>query len=150
VQWSSFEETRKAFDAYVAAVGKVAYEWNALHEQLGILFVAVSGAERKVALAKWYSVRSDRDQRAMLRNAVNTTNSERSKTLPEAPDDLIWLLDHAHDLAEDRNNAVHAPCSLYIGGSGSEMGPRISMEIPAPGNLRAKTCWSNSLGVKAL
>jgi hypothetical protein len=62
-RWSTFEETRKAFDAYVAAVGKVAYEWNALHEQLGILFVAVSGAEREVALANWYSVWSDRGQR---------------------------------------------------------------------------------------
>jgi hypothetical protein len=87
VRWSNFEETKKAFDAYVAAVGKVAYAWNYPHEKLGELFVALSGAEREVALANWYSVWSDRGQRAMLRAKVNATNSERSKRLPEAPDD---------------------------------------------------------------
>jgi hypothetical protein len=60
---------------------------------------------------------------AMLRAKVNATNSERSKTLPDAAtDDLIWLLERADELADDRNNAVHAPCSVYISGSGSEMG----------------------------
>jgi hypothetical protein len=148
--WTTFEDTIEAFDAYVAAVGKVAYAWNYLHEKLGVLFVAVSGAEREVALANWYSVWSDRGQRAMLRAKVNATNSERSKTRPEAFDDLIWLLDRADELAEDRNNAVHAPCSLYISGSGSEMGAAFSMGTPAPGNSWAKNCWSNSLGVKAM
>jgi hypothetical protein len=134
----TFEDTIEAFDAYVAAVGRVAYEWNALHERLGKLFAAVTGLERKVALAKWYSVRSDRLQREMLKAAVNATNSERSKTRPEAPDDLIWLLDHAHELAEYRNNAVHAPCSLYIGGSGSEMGAAFFDGNPLARKLEGK------------
>jgi TorA maturation chaperone TorD len=136
--WANVEETKKAFEAYVAAVGKVAYEWNALHEQLGILFVAVSGAEREVALANWYSVWSDRCQRAMLRAKVNATNSERSKKRPEAPDDLMWLLDRADELAEDRNNAVHAPCSLYISGSGSEMGAAFFNGQPRARKLMGK------------
>jgi hypothetical protein len=138
VRFSTFEETKKAFDAYVAAVGKVAYAWNYLHEQLGILFVAVSGTEREVALANWYSVRSDRAQRAMLRAKVKAINLERSKTLPEAPDDLIWLLDCADELAEDRNNAVHAPCSLYINGSGSEMGAAFFNGHPRARKLMGK------------
>jgi hypothetical protein len=134
----TFEETKKAFDAYVAAVGKVAYEWNTLHERLGILFVAVTGWERKVALAKWYSFRSDRLQRDMLSTAIDATNPERSKTRPEAPDDLIWLLDRAHELAEGRNNAVHAPCSLYISGSGSEMGAAFFDGNPLARKLEGK------------
>jgi hypothetical protein len=51
VPWANVEETKKAFEAYVAAVGKVAHAWNYLHEQLGILFVAVSGLERNVGLS---------------------------------------------------------------------------------------------------
>jgi hypothetical protein len=150
VRWSTFEETKKAFDAYVAAVGKVAHAWNYLHERLGVLFVAVTGMERNVALSIWYSVKSDHAQREMLKAAIDATNSERSKRMPNAPDDLKWLLDRADELAEARNNAVHAPCSLYIGGSGSEMGPRFSMGIPAPRSLWAKNCLSNLRGVKAM
>ena len=138
VRWSNFEETKKAFDAYVAAVGKVAYAWNYLHEKLGKLFVAVSGAEREVALANWYSVWSDRGQRAMLRAKVNATVSERSKRPPDPDDDLIWLLNCADDLAEDRNNAVHAPCSLYINGSRSEMGAAFFNGNPRARKLMGK------------
>jgi hypothetical protein len=140
VRWTNFEETKKAFEAYVAAVGKVAYAWNSLHEQLGILFVAVSGLEREVALANWYSVWSDRAQRAMLRAKVNATKSERSKRLLEAlDDDLIWLLDCADDLADDRNNAVHAPCSLYVSGSGSELGAAFFNGHPRARKLGQRT-----------
>jgi hypothetical protein len=134
----SFEDTIEPFDAYVAAVGRVAYAWNTLHERLGSLFATVTGLERKVALAKWYSIRSDRVQRAMLRTEVDATNPERSKTRPEAPDDLTWLLDRADELAEDRNNAVHAPCSLYICGSRSEMGAAFFDGNPLARKLEGK------------
>jgi hypothetical protein len=133
------EERKAAFEAYVAAVGKVAHAWNYLHEKLGTLFVVVSGAEKEVvALAIWYSVKSDRAQRDMLRAAVNATNSERSERMPRAADDLKWLLDRANELAEERNNAVHAPCSLYIGGSGSEMGAAFFNGNPRAKNLMGK------------
>jgi hypothetical protein len=143
VPWANVEETKKAFEAYVAAVGKVAHAWNYLHEQLGILFVAVSGLERNVGLSIWYSVNSDRAQRDMLKAAVNATNSERSTKLPRAPDDLKWLLDRADALAEDRNNAVHAPCSLYLGGNVSEMGASFFN-----GNPRAKKLMGKELLVE--
>ena len=121
--FSAFGGYDEAEDAYVAAVGSVAFAWNTLHEQLGALFVAVSGMERKVALTKWYSIRSDLHKRAMLRDRRSRAAglSGCTKRLPKAPEDLKWLLDRAHDLAEDRNNAVHAPCSLLISESGSEM-----------------------------
>jgi hypothetical protein len=140
----TFEDTIQAEDAYVAAVGRVAYAWNRLHEQLGVLFVAVSGMERKVALTKWYSVRNDRAQREMLKAAVFATSSQRSEKLPDAPDDdLIWLLESADDLAEDRNNAVHAPCSLFISESGSEM-----VAAFFDGNPRAKNLMGKRLLVE--
>ena len=121
VKWATYADTKQAFDAYVAAVGKVAHAWDYLHEKLGVLFIAVTGMERNLALSIWYSVTNDHFQREMLKAAVSATNSERSTNLPKAPDDLKWLLDRAEEVADARNNAVHAPCSLYLGGSVSEM-----------------------------
>jgi hypothetical protein len=89
------------------------------------------------------SVKSDRAQRDMLRAAVNATNSERSKRLPKAPANLKWLLDRADALAEDRNNAVHAPCSLYLGGSVSEMGAAFFNGNPRAKNLMGKELLPN-------
>jgi hypothetical protein len=134
----TFQDTIAPFEAYVAAVGKVAHEWNHLHEQLGMLFAILSGVKREVALAIWYSVKSDRAQRDMLRAAVNATNPERSIKLPKAPDSLKWLLDRADEVAEARNNAVHAPCSLYLGGSVSEMGASFRNGNPRAKNLVGK------------
>jgi hypothetical protein len=132
-----------AVDDYAVAVGRVAHEWNYLHERLGALFVAVTGMERNLALSIWYSVKSDRAQRDMLKAAIDATNSQRSEKRPEAPVDLKWLLDRANELAEARNDAVHAPCSLYIGGSGSEM--RASF---FDGNPRAKNLMGKELLVE--
>ena len=112
--WPSDEERKAAFEAYTLAVGKVAHAWNYLHEKLGQLFVVVSGADRKIALAIWYSTDSDRAQRLMLRAAVAASGKDRWPSALLAPDDLKWLLDRADELAEQRNNVIHAPCSLYI------------------------------------
>ena len=136
--WSTFEETKKAFDAYVAAVGKVAHAWNYLHEKLGVLFIAVTGMERNLALSIWYSVRSDLAQREMLKAAVSATNAQRSEKLPKAPEDLKWLLDRAQEVANARNDAVHAPCSLYLGGTVSEMGASYFNGNPRAKNLVGK------------
>jgi hypothetical protein len=124
VSWPSDEERRAAFDDYTRAVGSVVHAWNYLHEQLGQLFVAVSRADRAVTLSVWYSNFNDRAQRRMLRAAVMAAGNDLWPTAT-AKDDTIWLLDRADDLSRERNNAIHAPCSLYIGGredGGSVMG----------------------------
>jgi hypothetical protein len=101
-------------------------------------FIAVTGMERNLALSIWYSVTNDHFQREMLKAAVSATNSERSTNLPKAPDDLKWLLDRAEEVADARNNAVHAPCSLYLGGSVSEMEASYFNRNPAPRDLWGK------------
>ena len=141
VKWPSDEETRAAFEAYTLALGKVAHAWNYLHEKLGQLFVVISGADRNIALAIWYSTNSDRTQREMLRAAVAATSVDRWKTLPKAQEHLTWLLDRADELAEQRNNAIHAPCSLYIGGGengGAEMGAAFFYGHPRARKLMGK------------
>jgi hypothetical protein len=140
------EAVETAFGEYQLAVGKVAHAWNVLHESLGVLFVTVSAADKvpawaepRVALAIWYAAKSDRVQRDMLRAAVNA-NSRRWEKLPKALDDLKWLLDRCDELAEHRNNAVHAPCAVYIGGNDPpEMGPAyFAAQNPRAKNLVGK------------
>jgi hypothetical protein len=139
-----------AFEEYYLAVGKVARAWNTLHEYLGQLFVTASGADWTqpwVAFAIWYSVKSDRAQRDMLKAAVFAQSGLWEK-LPKALDDLKWLLDRCDELAEHRNDAVHAPCSIYIGSgpNGAEMGPAYF----AAGNPRVKTLKAKNLMGKQL
>jgi hypothetical protein len=56
------EQVRAAFEAYTLAVGKVAHAWNYLQEKLGQLFAVITGADRAIALAVWYSTDNDRAQ----------------------------------------------------------------------------------------
>ena len=121
------EQVDPAFAEYHLAVGKVARAWNTLHEDLGRLFVTVSGSDKvwtepraiKVALAIWYAAGSDRVQRDILRAVVNA-NSDRWEKRPKALADLKWLLKCADEVADARNTAVHAPVSIYIGDWGAD------------------------------
>jgi hypothetical protein len=138
------EETREAIEAYCVAVGLVVYEWNDLHEKLAQLFALFCEGDRREALPDWYAVRSDAKQREMLRCAMTETTSDRWKKSPRAPNDLKWLLDRADKLAIDRNNAIHAPCSLYLGGDGSSE-VMAAVRSANAGNPRAKNLEGKDL-----
>ena len=82
-------------------------------------------------------MRSDTGQREKLRSAIAETTSGRWKKSPRASDDLKWLLDGVDKLANNRNNAIHAPCSLYLRGDGSS-GVMAAVRSANAGNRRAK------------
>ena len=130
-------ETHEAIEAYCVAVGLVVYEWNDLHEKLAQLFALVREGDRRETLAEWYAIRSDTKQREKLRCAITETTSGRWKKSPRAPEDLKWLLDRADKLASDRNNAIRAPCSLYLRGDGSSE-VMAAVRSANAGNRRAK------------
>jgi hypothetical protein len=130
-------ETREAIEAYCVAVGLVVYEWNDLHDKLARLFALVREGDRQETLAEWYAIRSDTRQREKLRCAIIETTSGRWKKSPRVPDDLKWLLDRADKLASDRNNAIHAPCSLYLRRDGSTE-VMAAVRSANAGNPRAK------------
>jgi hypothetical protein len=136
--------THEAIEAYCVAVGLVVYEWNDLHEQLARLFALVREGDRQESLTEWYAIRSDARQREKLRSAMTETTPDRWKKSPRAPDDLKWLLDRADKLASDRNNAIHAPCSLYLRGHGS---PEVMGAVRSSnaGNRRAKNLEGKDL-----
>jgi hypothetical protein len=105
------------------------------------LFAVITGADRPIALAIWYSTNNDRAQREMLPATIAATKVERWTIIPKAPVDLRWSLDRTDGLAEERNNAIHAPCSLYIGGAqggGSEMGASFYLGHPRAKKLLGK------------
>jgi hypothetical protein len=138
VTWPSDEEARKAFEEYCVAVGKVCHAWNYFHEKLGLLFARLVPGDAQTAFTTWYSQFRDVVQRDKLRKAVNAVSSWPNST---AKDDVVWLLDRADELAEDRNNAIHAPCCLYIvgrGDGGSVMGPSFFNGNPRAQNLKGK------------
>jgi hypothetical protein len=78
------------------------------------------------------SVENDRTQREMLRAAIKATRLEGWKLTPKATDDLLWVLKRAGEqLADLRNDAIHALVSLHIGAeieAGVALPPRSKRE----------------------
>jgi hypothetical protein len=109
---SVHEVITQRFDEYAMALGKVVYTWNALHEQLGKLYAVVAGITPENGFKLWYSKRNDRWQRDQFREALKAANFNAVNTKANA--DLLWLIDQTDLLAEDRNDAVHAPCGMLI------------------------------------
>jgi hypothetical protein len=137
-------ETHEAIEAYCVAVGLVVYEWNDLHEKLARLFAVVREGDRQEILTEWYAIRSDTRQREKLWCVIAEMTPDRWKKSPRAPDDLKWLLDRADKLASDRNDAIHAPCSLYLRGDGSSE-VMAAVRSANGGNRRAKNLEGKDL-----
>jgi hypothetical protein len=109
------EYLKEAFKPYIAAVGSAMHRWNEMQEAFGQLFATVTCIGRSVALAVWYSTDSDRAQRNMLRAALSATPDDKwTGRLSAAKKSLIWALDRADEVADRRNDAAHAPCSLAL------------------------------------
>lgn len=133
------DEIKAAYVPYVQAVGEVSHAWNYLIESLGQVFAQVVAADRRIALAIWYSTDSDRSQIKMLKAAISASPTTRwLPRLPRAHEDLTWLVDKASSLAEDRNNAIHAPCSIYTSETGTEMGASFFNGNPRAKKLQGK------------
>jgi hypothetical protein len=144
VKWPSDDEVKTHFEAYALAVGRVAHAWNYLQEALGQLFVLVVDGNRSATLAVWYSTDSDRTQRNMLRAALVASGGDnRWAKLPSARRDLLWLIDRANALADQRNNAIHTPASLSTDADGSMM--TASHNAFFSGHPRARRLWGKKL-----
>lgn len=138
------ELARLHFEAYALALGKVAHAWNYLFETLGRLFVAVAGGNPHVANAIWYAPDSDRTKADILREAISTPG-QTPFWLPEYPttrEDILWLVSRVKDLADMRNNVIHAPCVLRTDGGGTAMSASFN------GHIRAKKLWGKEILVE--
>ena len=93
------DRIEKVFAPYAREVGKLVASWNQLQERLGELFsVIVRKDHAGIALAIWYSTRSDLAQRQMLR--ASSEAAAAAGLFPEQAkkDDIKWLLDRTDEL----------------------------------------------------
>jgi hypothetical protein len=106
----SQKQLDRAFKPYAVEIGTITREWNLLQENLGKIFARIlDHPTPSVPMAIWYSTQNDRSQRDMLRAICEATfriNPQKYKHLSDA---IKWLLKNANDLADRRNNAIHAP-----------------------------------------
>lgn len=116
--------TAPEFRPYVTALGQLTLAWNDLQESLGTLFWTVMNKRPPMAgdfvdytpLMVWHSVKSDRQQRVMLKAAVGFDGDKSGRTIyfdgfnrPQFADDVRWLLIECDKLEDARNNAIHSP-----------------------------------------
>ena len=132
---------------YVLALGNLVIAWNALQENLAELFWAITDLpDGTIPLSIWHSTNNDRTQREMLRAMTEAIFTQRAARELDATvkgntlrirDDIIWLINKANSLADQRNDAVHSPLWFVIDATGSG---KIGEMIPADyfGNPRAK------------
>jgi hypothetical protein len=111
---------KAAMNSYVSSVGRVCYSWNRLVEVLGHIFVEITKMDLEVAQTVWHSWRSDGAQMEMLKAAIDAVPEEGwSPRLPQAGEDLLWLMKKSISLAGARNKAVHTPCIVEFGKNGA-------------------------------
>ena len=97
-------------------------------------------SQPSVGRAVWYSIYSDRVQREMLRHAIVALEEQFWKSFPEnTKDDLLWLLQRAHEFGEHRDNAIHAPTVLSTDKDGSGMAASFFSQHRRARNLVGKT-----------
>ena len=112
--------TRK-FRPYVTALGQLSLAWNDLQESLALLFWTIMSPRplegstvHHEAIFVWHSIRSDRSQRDMLKEAVNHLTIDWGR--PSLVEDANWVLKNSTRLAEWRNDAMHSPLFHSRGG----------------------------------
>lgn len=134
------DRVEKVFEPYAREVGKLVASWNQLQERLGELFSTVVRKDHPaIALAIWHASQSDRAQRQMLRAATETAAAagllaHRAK----AVDDIKWLLDRSNELADQRNDAIHAPVALFTDQDGTKLMAEYFFGNPRASKLKDK------------
>lgn len=97
------------FRPYATAIGEMALAWNDLHETLKELFWAALGIDNGViTYAVWYSSKSDRAQRDMLRGLA-TTPAIGNRLSKAIKPEVLWVLGRADALEDLRNDVFHSP-----------------------------------------
>ena len=135
-------ERRRLFAPYANELGWLIYEWNRLQEALGELFTAiVTPKHHSLGVGIWHSITSDRAQREMLAAANSTLRKKQGAKVADdtkAADDIKWLLNRVTELADKRNDAVHAPL-VFVAESGAlQLMPLFFLGNPRAAKLENK------------
>lgn len=105
----------KAFTPVAIQIGRLARLWNALHENMGIIFAAiVSQGNPNIPLAVWHSTISDKSQREMLRAANRAWINFNKKLHNKTSEEITWILNESDILSNKRNEAMHTPLNILM------------------------------------
>jgi len=132
------EEWEAADQAYCLAVGQVGVLWATIHEDLAQLYVHRLAADAGQAQIAWYSHRSDRSQRDLLKNTIEQTEVKNTGSFPRAKDDLLWSLNRIEELSKVRNDAVHVAVQIIWGEAGPTFSPNAWSSDPRLKKLHGK------------
>jgi hypothetical protein len=134
--------TERPYRPYALAIGQIALAWNDLCSVLaGIYWTVMGGGFPEIYLSAWNSIKSDRTQRDMLRDALRAYFQSWSglaalQNYPTAATDFDWLIVEVGKLEDARNNAVHGPLVLDRN-SGNTVFPSPLMANPRAKRLQA-------------
>jgi flagellar biosynthesis chaperone FliJ len=118
-------------DKHALAVGRIVLAWSEFQEVLGQVYAGLFGKKGWAkALTNWQALKSDHQQRQMLRKVVPDKLAMDEK----AKEELIWLLDQTDEvIADKRNVGVHAPLMSFT----DEKGKHKILPLAMFGNKRA-------------
>lgn len=138
IRTPSNAELEKLFEPYGVELGKLVYAWNLLQGSLCEVF-SILAPPARVAEAVWHSTQNDRTQREMLRSAAKAIHGTRHvANLPKMQEDVVWLVNRANSLADQRNDAIHAPLSFTITPEEIRLEPPIVGGNPRAAKLKGK------------
>jgi hypothetical protein len=136
----SFNAMKAVLDDHARDIGYIVIAWNALHENLGKLFGAiVARIGTQAALAAWNALTNDRTQRYMLQAATSAGLPDKDPLRSE----ILWALGQITPLANNRNDALHAPYAVLF-----EEGRVRVVPSTSGGNKRATNLLGRDLGVE--
>lgn len=98
----------KAIAQHNRRVGEVLYAFNIAQASFFVVFWKILGSDFDLASALWDAQPSDRGQRTLLEIYVRRTVKRKSMT-----NALLWAIAAMHELAERRNDGVHADVLWY-------------------------------------
>ncbi|MEH2479095.1 hypothetical protein V1282_002452 [Nitrobacteraceae bacterium AZCC 2146] len=130
------DATKQIFQPYAIAMGELVYSWNHLQEDLAGLFWRLSQIENgAIAFAIWHSTANDHAQRSMLRAVAEVALAEKTEVRAE----VVWLLDKIdYSLRHKRNDAIHAPLTLFTDQNGTTVIPYDMTNNPRADSLEGK------------
>jgi hypothetical protein len=110
-----------------ATVGDIALTWNAMHVAIFYIFAALTGLDKNLASAVFYTLKADSAQRDITKAAAMVRLSENAPAEADLRQKIKDLLRDIGKFAGPRNGAVHA--AIVWDGSGTA---RVNPFNPAP------------------
>lgn len=109
-RYAKISETLDLFHEHAALIGKIALQWNLLHEMYGLLFAKIVTPKNvMVGMRVWQSVPNDRTKRGML---SSTLDYIYPRLTTRFVDDVEWCLGKTGGLEDKRDTAIHSPLHM--------------------------------------